>query len=162
MQYYEEVYLCMRGLCLCALICPEKETLPSSSETVMNFNGISFLFFKLSVWVMLDLHKAEVKGKKKLLFLHFTIKCFILKYRDIKTWVCLWLYASFQALELVIILCMTVLRFLREIGVQIYWSVSNDWFIGLIVPQRISPGIHLHLGASVKEADSWKNSDPRK
>lgn len=35
---------------------------------------------------MLDLHKAEVKGKKKkLLFLHFTIKCFILKYRDIKT-----------------------------------------------------------------------------
>lgn len=28
---------------------PRKETLPSSSETVMNFNGISFLFFKLSV-----------------------------------------------------------------------------------------------------------------
>lgn len=70
---------------------------------------------------MLDLHKAEVKGKKKkLLFLHFTIKCFILKYRDIKTWVCLWLYASFQALELVIILCMTVLRFLREILVSKY------------------------------------------
>lgn len=42
----------------------------------------------------------------------------------------------------------------RNLGVQIYWSVSNDWFIGLIVPQRISPGIHLHLGASVKEADS--------
>lgn len=157
-------YICAWEGCVCVLLSAQKRKLYLVLLKQW-WTSMGFLFCFLN-WVFeLCLIYTKLKWKekkKKLLFLHFTIKCFILKYRDIKTWVCLWLYASFQALELVIILCMTVLRFLREIGVQIYWSVSNDWFIGLIVPQRISPGIHLHLGASVKEADSWKNSDPRK